>query len=142
MDVHSKEQRRKNMQAIKSTGTKGEILLSKALWKLGYRYRKNDKSTFGKPDLVFKRLKIAIFVDSEYFHGKNWDTEKYRIKSNREFWWKKIEGNINRDKIVNDYLQDNGWTILRFWSNEVQKNLESCVQLIEQTLKVKNGNIQ
>jgi len=142
MDVHTKEQRSKNMQAIKSAGTKSEILLSKTLWKLGYRYRKNDKSIFGKPDLVFKRLKIAIFVDSEYFHGKDWKTEKYRIKSNREFWWKKIEGNIIRDKVVNDYLQNNGWTILRFWSKEIQKNLELCVELIEQTLKVKNGNVQ
>lgn len=141
MDVHTKEQRRKNMRAIKSSDTKGEIRLRKTLWKLGYRYKKNDKTTFGKPDLVFKRLKIAIFVDSEYFHGKDWETEKYRIKSNRDFWWKKIEGNIMRDKVVNDYLQDNGWIILRFWSKEIQKNLGSCVELVEQTLKVKNGNI-
>lgn len=142
MDVHTKEQRRKNMRAIKSAGTKSEVLLSKTLWNLGYRYRKNDKTIFGKPDLVFKRLKIAIFVDSEYFHGKDWETEKYRIKSNRDFWWKKIEGNISRDKVVNNYLQDNGWTVLRFWSKEIQKNLDVCVELIEQTLKVKNGNIQ
>ncbi len=141
MDVLTKEQRRKNMKAIKSTGSKDEILLSKALWNLGYRYRKNDKSVFGKPDLVFKRLKIAIFVDSEYFHGKDWETEKHRIKTNRDFWWKKIEGNMARDNVVNDHLQENGWTVLRFWSKEIRKNLATCILLIEQTLKVKNGNV-
>ena len=102
------------MKAIKGKNTKDEILLAKSLWQLGYRYRKNDKSVFGKPDLTFKKHKIAIFVDSEYFHGKNWETEKFRIKSNREFWWKKIEGNINRDFLVNETLKMNGWKILRF----------------------------
>ena len=71
-----------------------EVKLAKTLWRLGYRYRKNDKSVFGKPDLTFKKYRIAVFVDSEYFHGKDWKTQKYRIKTNRDFWWKKIEGNI------------------------------------------------
>ncbi|WP_027378337.1 very short patch repair endonuclease [Chryseobacterium daeguense] len=135
MDVLTKEQRRKNMQAIKSTGTKDEVLLAKALWKLGYRYRKNNKNVFGKPDLTFKKNKLAIFVDSEYFHGKNWDTEKFRIQTNRDFWWKKIEQNIKRDKIVNEELTKNGWKVLRFWSKDIRKNLASCVMKIEENLK-------
>jgi DNA mismatch endonuclease (patch repair protein) len=81
MDVLSKEQRRRNMQAIKSKGSKDEVLLAKILWQKGLRYRKNDKSVFGKPDLIFKRQKLAIFIDSEYFHGYNWKTEKNRIKT-------------------------------------------------------------
>jgi DNA mismatch endonuclease (patch repair protein) len=85
MDVLTKEQRHKNMKAIKSKGTKIEELLGKALWKRGYRYRKNDNHVFGKPDLTFKKYKIAIFCDSEYFHGKNWNTQKNRIKTNTEF---------------------------------------------------------
>ena len=89
MDVHTPSQRSKNMRAIKSTGTKEEIRLAKALWHLGYRYRKNNKTIFGKPDLTFKKYKIAIFVDSEFFHGKDWETHKHRIKSNPEFWYKK-----------------------------------------------------
>ncbi|MBS1742066.1 MAG: very short patch repair endonuclease [Bacteroidetes bacterium] len=102
MDVLTKLQRRKNMQAIKSKGTKDEILLAKALWQRGHRYRKNDKSILGKPDLTFRKYKVAVFVDSEYFHGKNWETEKLRIKTNRIFWWAKTEGNMQQDLRVNE----------------------------------------
>ena len=135
MDVLTKEQRRKNMQAIRSEGTKAEILLAKALWHKGHRYRKNDKTVFGKPDLTFKRYKLAVFVDSEYFHGKDWETEKYRIKTNRDFWWTKIEGNIARDRRVNEELEKAGWKILRFWSKQVSKELTSCVNTIEYNLR-------
>lgn len=135
MDVLTKEQRRKNMQAIRSKGTKGEILLGKALWSKGLRYRKNNKSVLGTPDFTFKRKKIAIFVDSEFFHGKNWESEKFRIKSNRDFWWLKIEKNIERDKLVTHELQKAGWTVLRFWTSEIKKQLEDCVSVIEKSLK-------
>ena len=130
MDVHTPEQRSKNMRAIKATETKDEVRLAKALWHLGYRYRKNDKSVFGKPDLTFKNHKVAIFVDSEFFHGKDWETQKLRIQSNQEFWHKKIGRNIERDKEVNEYLTNNGWTILRFWSKEVKNNLWECINRI------------
>lgn len=134
MDVHSKEQRSKNMRAIKSKDTKDEIRLAKALWHKGYRYRKNDKTVFGKPDLTFKKKKLAIFVDSEFFHGKDWETEKERIGTNKDFWHKKIERNIERDTIVNKFLNDEGWIILRFWSKEVKKNLDNCINQIEEIL--------
>jgi DNA mismatch endonuclease, patch repair protein len=134
MDVLTPEQRRKNMQAIKNKATIAEVALAKALWAKGYRYRKNNKKVFGNPDLTFSRYKLAIFVDGEYFHGYNWETEKHRIKTNRSFWWKKIEGNMTRDKLVNETLVDNGWTVLRFWSHEIRKNLASCVHKIDQTL--------
>jgi DNA mismatch endonuclease (patch repair protein) len=130
MDVHTPEQRSKNMRAIKATGTKDEVRLAKALWHLGYRYRKNDKSVFGKPDLVFKKHKIAVFVDSEFFHGIDWENEKFRIKSNQEFWHKKIGRNIERDKEVNEYLTNSGWKVLRFWSKEIKNNLDKCVETI------------
>lgn len=134
MDVLTKEQRRKNMRAIKSKGTKMEVKLAKALWARGHRYRKNDKNIFGTPDLTFKKKKIAIFVDGEFFHGKDWQTEKYRIKSNREFWWNKIEKNITRDELVNSNLSEKGWIVLRFWSKEVEKDLEKCVSKIEEVV--------
>lgn len=137
MDVLTKEQRTKNMKAIKSHGTKDEVLLAKALWQKGYRYRKNDKTVFGKPDLTFKRYQIAIFVDSEYFHGKDWESEKFRIKSNRDFWWNKIEGNIKRDIIVNETLISAGWTVLRFWSKNLRKNKTACLQVIENEIERK-----
>lgn len=140
MDVLTKEQRTKNMRAIKSSGTKDETLLAKSLWKCGHRYRKNNKSVFGKPDLTFKKQKIAIFIDSEYFHGKDWEVNKYRIKTNREFWWNKIENNIARDKLVNSKLLENGWTVLRFWSKEIRKNLAYCVEVVETNL-AKDGKL-
>ena len=127
------------MQAIKSKGTKAEVALGKALWAAGHRYRKNNKKVFGRPDFTFSKQKVAIFVDGEYFHGHCWETEKYRIKTNREFWWKKIEGNIERDILVNHTLLEDGWTVLRFWTNEVKKNLSFCVQKIQAELANKNS---
>jgi len=112
------------MKAIRSKNTKMELLLAKALWAQGVRYRKNDKAIFGCPDLTIRKHKLAIFVDSEFFHGKDWDREKYRIKTNREFWWKKIETNQKRDQTVNEFLVNNGWKVLRFWSRDVHKKIE------------------
>jgi DNA mismatch endonuclease (patch repair protein) len=135
MDVLTPEQRIKNMKAIRSKNTKMEVLLAKSLWSKGIRYRKNDRTVYGTPDLTIKKYKIAIFVDSEYFHGKNWDTEKYRIKTNRDFWWRKIEENIKRDKIVNNTLVENEWKVLRFWSQEIRKKLDICIDQIETSIK-------
>mgnify|MGYP004417269856 CR=1 FL=1 len=131
MDRVTPQQRSKNMRAIRSTNTKAEIRLAKALWNLGYRYRKNNRTVFGTPDLTFKKLKIAIFVDSEFFHGKDWETQKDRVKTNTEFWQKKIERNIQRDIEVNTYLESQNWKVLRFWSAEIEKNLEDCVTKIQ-----------
>jgi DNA mismatch endonuclease (patch repair protein) len=142
MDVHTKEQRSRNMRAIRSKDTRDEVLLAKELWGRGFRYRKNDKTVFGKPDLTFKKYKVAIFVDSEYFHGKDWHKEKFRIKTNRVFWWTKIEQNMKRDKTVNTHLVNTGWIVLRFWSKEIRKNLAYCIQEVEEVLNSKNGNIQ
>ncbi|MBS1751400.1 MAG: very short patch repair endonuclease [Bacteroidetes bacterium] len=139
MDKLSPEQRRKNMQAVKAKGSVIEMTLAKALWQKGYRYRKNDKSVFGKPDFTFKKLKIAIFVDSEFWHGKNWRKSKHHHKSNQEFWHRKIEQNIKRDKTVNKTLKNNDWTVIRFWGNEIQKNVASCVIKIEESIKTKKA---
>lgn len=123
------------MQAIKNKATMAEITLAKALWKRGHRYRKNNRKIFGNPDLTFSKSKLAIFVDGEFFHGYNWETEKHRIKTNRDFWWNKIEGNMRRDQLVNNTLKDSGWTILRFWTREIQKDLASCITSIEQKIE-------
>lgn len=134
MDVLTKEQRRKNMQAIKSKGTKIEVILAKALWEKGYRYRKNNGKIFGCPDFVFSKYKVAVFCDSEYFHGKDWNTAKERIKTNREFWHKKIEGNMRRDEEVNKRLAEDDWVVLRFWGEDIKKNIELCVLKITEAL--------
>ena len=135
MDKLTKEQRRKNMQANKSTGTKPELLLAKTLFARGHRYRKNNKTVYGKPDLTFKKIKLAIFVDGEFWHGKDWHERKNDHKTNQEFWNKKIERNIERDKEVNEELTKQDWTILRFWGKDIEKNLLSCVLQIESEIK-------
>jgi len=114
------------MRAIRSTNTKSEVALAKALWARGFRYRKNVKGVLGRPDLTIKRHRLAIFVDGEFFHGKDWEISKFIIKSRREFWWKKMEGNMERDRIVNQNLKEQGWNVLRFWSNDIRDNLDVC----------------
>ena len=135
MDKLTKEQRKRNMQANKSTGTKTEILLAKMLFARGYRYKKNDKDVFGHPDLTFKKIKLAIFVDGEFWHGKDWEKRKKDHKTNKDFWIKKIERNIERDKEVNEELKKQGWIILRFWSKEIEKSLLSCILKIENEIR-------
>ncbi len=138
MDKLTKEQRTKNMKAVKNKNSQIELALGKALWAKGYRYRKNDKTVFGKPDFVFKKMKIAIFVDSEFWHGKDWETKKFEHKSNQEFWHKKIERNIQRDTEVNDYLLKNDWKVLRFRGVDIKKNLYFCIEKIETVINGPN----
>lgn len=115
------------MQAIRSKGTSIEKIMGKALWAKGLRYRKNDKTVFGYPDFTFKSKKIAIFCDSEFWHGKDWETKKLQIKTNKEFWIAKIERNIARDLEVNTILKEQGWIVLRFWEKEIKKDIEACI---------------
>ena len=142
MNKMTKEQRSKTMRAIKSKGSKIEILLGKELWKNGLRYRKNDKSVFGKPDFVFKGLKIAVFCDSEFWHGKDWETRRNDIKSNKEFWIKKIERNIQRDIQVNHYLTENNWKVIRFWGKEIEKNAHLCMEKVKKEVNIRKNEIQ
>lgn len=134
MDFLTPEQRSKLMSAIRSTNTKDEVRLAKALWALGYRYRRNNKTVFGRPDFTFKKIKLAIFVDGEFFHGKNWNIDRNRIKTNSEFWIKKIERNMQRDIEVNTYLESQNWKILRFWSSDIKKNLDACILEIQNAI--------
>ena len=136
MDNLTKEQRRKNMQNIKSKNTKIEVILRKALWKKGFRYRKNDIRLPGKPDIVMPKYKIVIFCDSEFFHGKDWDTLKIRLKNsnNAEYWIKKISRNRERDDEINKRLSFEGWTVLRFWGEDIKKHTDECVRVVEETI--------
>lgn len=134
MDRLNPEQRRKCMQANKSKGTKPELLLAKAMWQLGLRYRKNSKTVFGKPDFSFKKYKVAVFVDGEFWHGKDWETKKAVIKGNREFWIAKIERNMRRDEEVTGRLKAEGWTVFRFWGQEVVKDPEIHARKIQEAV--------
>lgn len=118
------------MSANKGKGTKLELLFGKLLWNAGVRYRKNDKTVFGKPDFVIRKMKIAIFCDGEFWHGRNWEERKNDHKSNCDFWHSKIERNIKRDKEVNDQLNAEGWTVFRFWETEITKESDKCLNRI------------
>ena len=130
MDRLTKEQRICNMSSNKSKGTKPELLFGKLLWNYGIRYRKNDKRIYGKPDFVIHRLKIAIFCDGDFWHGKDWDIRKHDHKSNIEYWHKKIERNIERDIEVNKLLTSQGWKVFRFWETDIVKTPEKCIKTI------------
>lgn len=135
MDNHTPEQRRRNMQAVKNKDSKIELMLRKELWNRGIRYRKNSTKVFGKPDIVFIGKKVAVFCDSEFWHGYDWEHKKDEIKSKRDFWIPKIERNMQRDIEVTDKLQSEGWIVLRFWGNEIRKNLTECADKIERTIE-------
>lgn len=110
------------MQNIRSNGTKVELIFAKTLWAHGLRYRKNDRTVLGKPDFTLKKHKLAVFCDSEFWHGKNWKQNHRKIKSNRKYWIKKIERNMQRDREVNRELKKRGWKVIRFWAKQVEKN--------------------
>ncbi len=135
-DVLTPEQRRKNMQHIRSNNTKIEIILRKALWHRGYRYRINYKELPGKPDIVLTKYKIAIFCDGEFFHGKDWEVLKPRLEKgdNGSFWISKISRNRERDDEINKRLLFMGWTVIRFWGNDIKKNTDECIRVIEETI--------
>ena len=134
-DHLTKEQRKRNMKAVKSKDSKIEVKLRKALWREGLRYRKHYSKIPGKPDIVFIGKKVAVFCDSEFWHGKNWEERQNDFKSNKEFWINKIERNIQRDKEVNKMLNDRGWKVIRFWGSEIKNDIDECVKTVKSELE-------
>ena len=132
----TQEQRSRTMSHIKGKDTKIEIILRKALWKKGYRYRKNYKGLPGTPDIAIMKYKIAIFCDSEFFHGKDWEILKLRLENgkNPDFWIKKIERNRNRDYENDKKLLFLGYTVLHFWGQDISKHTDECLQTIEEAI--------
>lgn len=131
----TKEQISFNMKQVKNKDSVIEIALRKELWNRGLRYQKNVTKIFGKPDLVFKGKKVLVFCDSEFWHGYNWEERKKDFKSHQEFWIPKIERNMQRDIEVTEELQKQGWKVLRFWGNEIKKNVSGCADIIEKTVR-------
>ena len=131
----TKEQIRFNMQKVKNKDSEIEIMLRRGLWQRNLRYRKNVKSIYGHPDIAFIKKKIAIFVDSEFWHGYDFEHRKNDFKTHQDFWISKIERNMERDREVNEHLQSEGWIVLRFWGKEIKNNLDRCVEIIAETVK-------
>jgi DNA mismatch endonuclease Vsr len=142
MDKHTPEQRKRNMQAVKNKDSQIEVTLRRALFRKGYRYRKNYTKIFGKPDIVFIREKVAVFCDSEFWHGHDWENRKADFKSRQDFWIPKIERNMERDREVNSALEAEGYTVLRFWGKQIKKDLDSVVAEIEKAITARRNAVQ
>jgi DNA mismatch endonuclease, patch repair protein len=127
-----------NMKQVKYKDSKIEIMLRNELWSRGLRYRKNITNIEGKPDIAFIGKKVAVFCDSEFWHGYNWEERKKDFKSHKEFWIPKIEHNMQRDAKVNKILKLQGWTVLRFWGKNIKNNTSECADKIEMAVKMKN----
>ena len=136
MDNLTKEQRHKNMVNIKGKNTSIEVCLCKALWNKGIRYRKNYNKLPGKPDIAITKYKIAVFCDSEFFHGKDWEVLKCQLEKgkNSDFWINKISKNMKHDEEINQQLLFMGWTVIRFWGKDILKNTDMCIKVIEETI--------
>ena len=132
----TQEQIHYNMQRVKSKDSEIEKILRNALWNKGYRYRKNVKDVFGHPDIVFKSKKVAIFCDSEFFHGKDWEILKPRLQKtkNSDYWVNKISRNRERDAEIDKQLLFEGWTVIRFWGKDIIKKTDECVRVVEETI--------
>jgi len=123
------------MSRIRGKDTGIEKALRHALTEKGIRYRCNSKYIFGHPDLSWKGLKVVVFCDSEFWHGKNFDTARKYLKRHEEYWVKKIERNIERDRLVNAKLEKQGYVVKRYWGLEITKDLPRVVEEIVSILK-------
>lgn len=134
--INVSENRRKTMSHISGKDTSIEISLRKALWHKGYRYRKNYKKIPGSPDIALTKHKIAIFCDSEFWHGKDWEKLHGKLEkgNNPKYWTKKIAENIERDREKDRMLVAMGWHVLHFWEKDIEDNLESCVKTVEEAV--------
>lgn len=140
MDTLSKESRRKNMQAIKGKETKLETRVSHALWYKGIRFRKNVRGLYGNPDIAIRKHKVAIFIDSCFWHAC--PLHCHVPETNREFWLAKLERNKQRDQEVTDHYHQNGWRVLRVWEHDLKHNfcgeiqrIVDCIHLAKQPRK-------
>lgn len=132
----------KRMSRVKLKRNKTETLLAKTLWHKGYRYRLNYKKLPGSPDIAISKYNIAIFVDGEFWHGKDFEERKKQLKNNKEFWIEKIEENINRDEKNDILLRQLGWIPLHFWESEVNNNMTYCIASIEEFIFNQNSDEQ
>ena len=127
---YTTRQRSHNMSRIRGKNTKPEIRFRKALWHAGVRYRSNHWRLPGKPDITLIKYQVVVFIDGSFWHGHDWDSRQSSIKSNRDFWIPKIERNMQRDREINQFYLSRGWTLLRFWDFEVDKELGVCVKKV------------
>lgn len=130
------EESSRTKSRIRSSGTKPEMRLRRALWNLGLRYRVNVCSLPGSPDIVFTRSRVAVFCDGDFFHGRNWDVLRANLarRANPSYWISKIQYNRGRDKDVNLSLKEEGWLVLRFWESDIDTDIGRVVEAVRETI--------
>lgn len=141
------EKTSRNMSKIRGKNTKIEVVLRKALWEKGYRYRKNYKAVPGCPDIALTKYKIAIFCDGEFFHGKDWEVLKPKLEKgkNPDYWIPKIQRNRDRDREKDMKLLYMGWTVIHFWGKDILNNTEECIKVVEEAVfdtKIENAETE
>lgn len=136
---HSPKDISYRMSRIRSKNTSIEVLMCKALFAKGYRYRKHYKAAPGRPDIAFVSAKVAIFCDSSFWHGRNWPQLRRRLRGNRDFWIDKIKRNRSRDRRITRELQASGWLVLRFWEEEIRAEMANCVAEIGRVVNLRNA---
>lgn len=129
------------MSRIRSKETGIEITLRRALFATGLRYRKNYRKASGCPDIAFVGLKIAIFCDSSFWHGRDMPSLEKRLRTNKAFWINKINSNIARDRQVDQALKAAGWKVLRYWDEDIEHHLNKCVKQICREVAKRKGHL-
>ena len=117
--------------------TTPELSLRRALWKRGLRYRLHVPDLPGRPDIVFRRSRVVVFCDGDFWHGKDWRSRRRRLKRghNARYWVNKIRRNIQRDRNVSAALEAQGWHVLRFWEADILSDPDAVAKLVQDTLK-------
>lgn len=118
----------KRMSHVKTKKNSAEVMLAKSLWHKGYRYRLNYKELPGSPDIALTKYRIAIFIDGKFWHGKDFEQRKTKLKNNKDYWIEKIQENIDRDLKNDKLLRQMEWYPIHFWSNDVIKYCNQCVE--------------
>lgn len=128
----------KRMSHVKTKRNSAEVMIAKSLWHRGYRYRLNYKALPGSPDIALTKYRIAIFIDGEFWHGKDFEQRKKKLKNNKDYWIEKIQENIDRDLRNDKLLRQMDWYPIHFWSNDVIKYCNQCIDEIIYTIEDRN----
>lgn len=133
------------MKRIPQKDTQAEIMLRKELFRRGLRYRKNVTKLPGRPDIVFSSVRLVVFVDGDFWHGREWRVRGHQriedaFKTNTDFWVTKIEGNARRDKENTGKLEKQGWVVLRFWASDIESDLSGVADQVESTMRQLRGD--
>ena len=130
-------------RANRSMDTRHERVLRSLLWRDGLRFRKNDRSVVGKPDVVFRRERVAVFCDGDFWHGRNWQRRSRRLGSgtNGAYWVEKIRNNIRRDRRIDEVLAREGWHVIRLWETDILKDPLACAKRVRTLLRRVRANM-